>query len=93
MNEPIRQTADGGRTAGTKSKLPAYVADELLERLRNTVVGLQRSPEVKTPPPSLSAFVATAIETAVKEAEEEHNSGRPFPPRPHRRLKTGPPIT
>jgi hypothetical protein len=77
---------------GAKSKVPAYLSDDLLDRLRNTVVALQRNPKVDTPPLSLSAFVEAAVELAVEEAEEEYNDGRRFPPRPHAKLKTGPPI-
>lgn len=78
--------------AGRKEKVPAYISVDLLDRLRNTVVGLQRDPNVDNPPISLSAFVEAAIETAVEEAEELHNGGRRYPPRPNQRLKTGPPI-
>ncbi|MEU7206087.1 hypothetical protein [Streptomyces sp. NPDC045470] len=80
------------QAAGGKTKVPAYVNNELLDRLRNTIVGLQRDPDVQMPPLSLSAFVEAAIEAAVEEAEEQHNGGRPYPPRPHAKLKTGPPV-
>ncbi|MEU3189524.1 hypothetical protein ABZ686_02515 [Streptomyces sp. NPDC006992] len=82
----------GQQTVGGKSKVPAYVNNELLERLRNTVVGMQRDSDVEEPPLSLSSFVEEAIAAAVERAEEEHNNGRPYPRRPHRNLKTGPPI-
>ena len=77
---------------GKKEKVPAYLSVELLDRLRNTVVGLQRDPGVDEPPVSLSAFVEAAVEAAVRQAEEEHNGGRPYPARPHTKLKTGPPV-
>ncbi|WP_427251145.1 hypothetical protein [Bacillus cereus] len=80
------------QVTGGKTKVPAYVANDLLDRLRNTVVGLQRDPNVDIPPVSLSAFVEAAIEVAIEEAEEEHNGGRRYPPRPNARLKTGPPV-
>lgn len=83
----------GQQTPGGKSKVPAYVSNDLLERLRDTVVGMQRDPGVDTPPVSLSAFVEAAIELAVEEAEQDHNGGRRYPPRPHAKLKTGPPIS
>lgn len=54
---------------------------------------MQRDPGVDTPPVSLSAFVEAAIELAVEEAEQDHNGGRRYPPRPHAKLKTGPPIS
>ncbi|MFC9223141.1 hypothetical protein ACFT8W_20850 [Streptomyces hygroscopicus] len=82
----------GQQVPGGKTKVPAYVTNELLERLRDTVVGLQRDPGVETPPVSLSAFVEAAIELAIEEAEEQHNGGRRYPPRPNRHLKTGPPV-
>ncbi|MFB7584567.1 MULTISPECIES: hypothetical protein [Streptomyces] len=84
--------APGGQVPGGKSKVPAYVTNELLERLRDTVVGLQRDPNVETPPVSLSSFVEAAIALAVEEAEEQHNGGRRYPPRPNAKLKTGPPV-
>lgn len=82
----------GQQVPGGKSKVPAYVREDLLDRLRNTVVGLQRDPNVETPPVSLSAFVEAAIELAVEEAEEQHNGGRQYPRRPNLKLKTGPPV-
>jgi hypothetical protein len=82
----------GQQNAGKKEKVPAYVSVDLLDRLRNTVVGLQRDPEVDAPPVSLSSFVEAAIEVAVRQAEDEYNGGRPYPQRPHRHLKTGPPV-
>jgi hypothetical protein len=82
----------GQQTPGGKSKVPAYVSNDLLERLRDTVVGLQRDPKVETPPVSLSSFVEAAIALAIEEAEEQHNGGRRYPPRPNAKLKTGPPI-
>ncbi|MER5641894.1 hypothetical protein ABT095_33780 [Kitasatospora sp. NPDC002227] len=78
--------------SGKKEKIPAYISVEDLDRLRNTVVALQRNPEVAEPPVSLSAFVAAAVMLAVEEAEETYNHGRPFPARPNAKLKTGPPI-
>ncbi|EDY43221.1 hypothetical protein [Streptomyces sp. SPB074] len=82
----------GQQVPGGKTKVPAYVNNELLERLRNTVVALQRDPQVEVPPLSLSAFVEAAVAVAVEEAEERYNGGAPFPARPHAKLKTGPPI-
>ncbi|MFI8888619.1 hypothetical protein [Streptomyces sp. NPDC053813] len=82
----------GQQVPGGKSKVPAYVNNELLDRLRNTVVGMQRDPGVLLPPVSLSAFVEAAIELAIEEAEEQYNGGRRYPPRPHTKLKTGPPV-
>ena len=81
-----------GQTPGGKSKVPAYVNNDLLERLRDTVVGMQRDPNVTTPPLSLSSFVEAAIALAIEAAEEQHNDGRRYPPRPHTKLKTGPPV-
>jgi len=77
---------------GGKTKVPAYLHNDLLERLRDTVVGLQRDPDVENPPVSLSAFVEAAVEAAIEAAEEQHNGGHRYPPRPHAKLKTGPPI-
>jgi hypothetical protein len=88
----LNKLIGGQQVPGGKTKVPAYVNNELLERLRDTVVGLQRDPNVETPPVSLSAFVEAAIELAVEEAEEQHNGGRRYPPRPNQRLKTGPPV-
>ncbi|MBZ3918155.1 hypothetical protein [Streptomyces acidiscabies] len=82
----------GQQVPGGKSKVPAYVTNDLLERLRDTVVALQRNPDVEIPPVSLSAFVEAAIALAVEEAEEQHNGGRRFPSRPNAKLKTGPPV-
>ncbi|MEU5163382.1 hypothetical protein AB0G74_27750 [Streptomyces sp. NPDC020875] len=82
----------GQQVPGGKSKVPAYVNNALLDRLRDTVVALQRSPRVEVPPVSLSAFVEAAIEAAVTEAEAEYNDGDRFPPRPNAKLKTGPPV-
>ncbi|MFC8899027.1 hypothetical protein [Streptomyces cinereoruber] len=73
--------------AGGKKKVPAYIADVLLDRLRNTVVALQGADRTVT----LSSFVQDAVAAAVKEAEGKHNGGRPFPAR-RKELKTGPPI-
>lgn len=83
----------GQQVPGGKSKVPAYVSNEVLERLRDTVVGLQRDPFVEMPPVSLSAFVEAAIVAAIGAAEEEFNNGHRYPPRPHARLKTGPPVS
>ncbi|CAM5593945.1 hypothetical protein [Streptomyces abikoensis] len=80
------------QTVGGKSKVPAYIPNTMLERLRNTVVGMQRDPGVDTPPVSLSAFVEAAVERAIVEAEEQYNGGSPYPTRPNPRLKSGPPI-
>jgi hypothetical protein len=82
----------GQQVPGGKSKVPAYVNNELLERLRDTVVALQRNPSVEVPPVSLSAFVEAAIASAVEEAEEQFNDGDRFPARPNAKLKTGPPV-
>lgn len=82
----------GQQVAGGKTKVPAYVSQELLERLRNTVVGMQRDPRVEEPPVSLSAFVEAAILAAVRDAEATYNEGDQYPERPNQRLKTGPPI-
>jgi hypothetical protein len=82
----------GQQVPGGKSKVPAYVNNDLLERLRDTVVALQRNPQVDAPPVSLSAFVEAAIELAVEGAEEQFNGGDRFPARPNTKLKTGPPI-
>jgi len=79
--------------SGKKEKVPAYIDVADLDRLRNTVVALQRDPNVAEPPVSLSAFVAAAVMLAVEEAEETYNGGRPFPARPNQKLKTGPPVS
>lgn len=84
---------DQQHPVGGKSKVPAYLTNDLLERLRNTVVGLQRDPEVEEPPVSLSSFVEDAVQRAIEQAEEEHNNSRPYARRPNRNLKTGPPIS
>ncbi|WP_143645480.1 hypothetical protein [Streptomyces swartbergensis] len=73
-----------------KTKVPAYIEPADLDRLRNTVVGLQKHPDVLDPPISLSSFVADAIMAAVKEAERRYTQGRPFPARRRRDLPTGP---
>ncbi|WKK27820.1 hypothetical protein QZH56_37165 (plasmid) [Streptomyces olivoreticuli] len=82
----------GQQSAGSKTKVPAYVSEATLERLRNTVVGMQRDHGVEQPPVSLSAFVEDAILAAIKDAEDTYNQGEPYPERPNPRLKTGPPI-
>lgn len=78
---------DTAADAGGKKKVPAYIAEALLDRLRNTVVALQGTDRTVT----LSSFVQDAVAAAIKEAEGKHNSGRPFPAR-RKELKTGPPI-
>ncbi|MGW1037890.1 hypothetical protein ACWD4Z_37600 [Streptomyces antibioticus] len=82
----------GQQVVGGKSKVPAYLNNELLHRLRNTVVAMQRSPKVEVPPVSLSAFVEAAVEAAIEEAEMRYNDGDRFPERPNSKLKTGPPV-
>jgi hypothetical protein len=82
----------GAESTGRKEKLPAYIPSDLLDRLRDTVVALQRTPSVEQPPLSLSSFVEAAVQRAVEDAEAEYNKGQRFPTRPHRHLKTGPPI-
>ncbi|MFJ8811287.1 hypothetical protein [Streptomyces sp. NPDC102490] len=83
-DEPEPDTA---AAAGGKTKVPAYIADALLDQLRNTVVALQGTDRTVT----LSSFVQDAVAAAIKEAEGKHNGGRPFPAR-RKELKTGPPI-
>ncbi|NEE37974.1 hypothetical protein G3M53_72825 [Streptomyces sp. SID7982] len=78
---------EGTAAAGGKTKVPAYISDALLDRLRNTVVALQGRDRTVT----LSSFVQDAVAAAITEAEGKHNGGRPFPQR-RKELKTGPPI-
>ncbi|MFJ7023513.1 MULTISPECIES: hypothetical protein [unclassified Streptomyces] len=78
---------DATVSTGGKVKVPAYITNEALDRLRNTVVALQSGDRTVT----LTSFVQAAIAAAVKQAEEKHNDGRPFPAR-RKELKTGPPI-
>jgi hypothetical protein len=79
-------------TVGGKTKVPAYLSNDLLEELRDTVVGMQRDPSVENPPVSLSAFVEDAVQRAVEEARDQYRDGRRYPPRPNAKLKTGPPV-
>ncbi|MFF7258581.1 hypothetical protein [Streptomyces microflavus] len=81
------ESGDTTVSTGGKSKVPAYLTDTLLDRLRNTVVALQGGDRTVT----LSSFVQDAVAAAIQEAEGKHNGGRPFPPR-RKELKTGPPI-
>ncbi|MDX3025409.1 hypothetical protein [Streptomyces acidiscabies] len=81
---------------GTKEKVPAYVTPDTMNRLRNTVVALQRlslDDEDVDEPISLSAYVESAVLAQIRRDEREHNSGNPFPQRRQKHLKTGPPVT
>lgn len=87
----------GGQTPaspGTKEKIPAYVTPDVMNRLRNTVVALQKlDDEDADVPVSLSAYVEAAVLAQIRRDEREHNSGNPFPQRRQKNLKTGPPLT
>lgn len=86
----------GGQAAkpGTKEKIPAYVTPEVMNRLRNTVVALQRiDDEDADVPISLSAYVEAAVLAQIRRDEREYNTGNPFPQRRQKNLKTGPPVT
>jgi hypothetical protein len=74
-------------------KLPAYAPHWLLERLRNTVVALQRLPQAaEDAPATLSELCQTACLREVWRLEAEYNGGAPFPVRARRKLRTGRPI-
>ncbi|AVI00047.1 hypothetical protein C5L38_33750 (plasmid) [Streptomyces sp. WAC00288] len=79
---------------GTKEKIPAYVTPDTMNRLRNTVVALQRiDDEDADVPVSLSAYVEAAVLERIRRDEREYNGGKPFPQRRQKNLKTGPPVT
>ena len=79
-------------SAGSKQeKLPAYAPHWLIERLRNTVVALQRLPEADAPD-TLSALCQQACLREVQRLEAEYNDGAPFPERTRRKLRPGRPI-
>ncbi|MDN3262870.1 hypothetical protein QWJ26_24300 [Streptomyces sp. CSDS2] len=79
---------------GTKEKIPAYVTPEVMNRLRNTVVALQRiDDEDADVPVSLSAYVESAVLEKIRRDERHYNNGNPFPQRRQKNLKTGPPVT
>lgn len=85
-------TAPPPEPAGSKQeKLPAYAPHWLIERLRNTVVALQRLPEADTPD-TLSGLCQQACLREVQRLEAEYNNGEPFPERRRRKLRTGRPI-
>ena len=74
-------------------KLPAYAPHWLIERLRNTVVALQRLPQAADDAPAtLSELCQTACLREVRRLEAEYNGGAPFPVRARRKLRTGRPI-
>ncbi|MEU4273289.1 hypothetical protein [Streptomyces sp. NPDC026092] len=68
-------------STGGKVKVPAYITNESLDRLRNTVVALQGDDPPAKPARSatLTSFVQAAITAAMKQAKEKHNGGRAFP--------------
>ncbi|MEV5598938.1 hypothetical protein [Streptomyces sp. NPDC052496] len=79
--------------AGKKEKVPAYVSAAVLNRLRNTVVAMQRiDDEDAEVPISLSSYVEAAIVAQIRRDEREYNGGQPFKQRRQRNLKTGPPV-
>ncbi|GAA5083314.1 MULTISPECIES: hypothetical protein [Actinomycetes] len=79
---------------GTKEKIPAYVTPDVMNRLRNTVVALQKiDDEDAEVPVSLSAYVEAAVLAQIRRDEREYNGGNPFPQRRQKNLKTGPPVT
>lgn len=79
---------------GTKEKIPAYVAPDVMNRLRNTVVALQKiDDEDAEVPVSLSAYVEAAVLAQIRRDERAYNEGNPFPQRRQKNLKTGPPVT
>jgi hypothetical protein len=80
--------------AGSRNeKLPAYAPHWLIERLRNTVVALQRLPQAADDAPAtLSELCQTACLREVQRLEAEYNDGAPFPERARRKLRTGRPI-
>ncbi|MFD8417641.1 hypothetical protein ACFV2Q_38950 [Streptomyces sp. NPDC059650] len=83
----------GQRLVGKKEKVPAYVTAETLNRLRNTVVALQKFDDGDAEVPvSLSSYVEEAILAALDRDEREYNDGKPFKQRRQRNLKTGPPV-
>jgi hypothetical protein len=73
-------------------KLPAYAPHSLIERLRNTVVALQRTPEAEDAPATLSELCQQAVLREVQRLERKYNDGNPFPERSRKRLRTGRPI-
>ncbi|MFH8642324.1 hypothetical protein [Streptomyces goshikiensis] len=83
----------GHQLTGKKEKVPAYVTTETLNRLRNTVVALQKFDDDEAEVPvSLSSYVEDAILAALDRDEREYNEGRPFKQRRQRNLKSGPPV-
>ncbi|MGW7460963.1 hypothetical protein [Streptomyces sp. NPDC054797] len=83
----------GQQLVGKKEKVPAYVTAETLNRLRNTVVALQKFDDDDAEVPvSLSSYVEEAILAALDRDEREYNGGQPFKQRRQRNLKSGPPV-
>ncbi|MEU2378705.1 hypothetical protein [Streptomyces misionensis] len=69
---------------GAKEKVSAYVTPDTMNRLRNTVVALQRlslDDEDVDEPVSLSAYVEAATLARIRRDEREYNGGNPFPQR------------
>jgi hypothetical protein len=87
-------TPEPPEPAGSQNeKLPAYAPHWLIERLRNTVVALQRLPQAaEDAPATLSELCQTACLREVRRLEAEYNGGAPFPVRARRKLRTGRPI-
>ncbi|MCX4632712.1 hypothetical protein [Streptomyces sp. NBC_01443] len=78
----------------SSSRAPAYVTPDVMNRLRNAVVALQRiDDEDADVPVSLSAYVEAAVLAQLRRDEREYNNGAPFPQRRNKNLKTGPPVT
>lgn len=61
------------------------IAPELLERARNAAYALR----VLEPPPTLAGLLEDGARHEVEHLERKHNKGRPFAPRPERKLRPG----
>ncbi len=92
LDDLIGTAPPPGPTGSKQEKLPAYAPHWLIERLRNTVVALQRLPEAADAPDTLSGLCQQACLREVQRLEAEYNNGAPFPERTRRRLRTGRPI-
>ncbi|MGR7000834.1 ParB family protein [Yinghuangia aomiensis] len=72
-------------------KLTAYVEDEILQRTRAAQFWTQTKEDGFR---TLSDLVEEALDRVVRDLEEKHNGGAPFPEVPGKKLRVGrPPST
>jgi hypothetical protein len=93
FSEPEKQTPEPKPEAeadppGGKVKLQPYVAADLAEAARNAWWHTRNQPEGFE---TFSDLMEAALADKVRELEEQYNDGRPFEPRPRRRLRAGRP--